>query len=144
MLRKTEKWTIKENEITKELLNLELNGYYYYPEIFPVKQNYCTFVWNWINHWRIDSRKLQEIHVTYISKIWIKKKNKKKSRTVYLHGMMAKQALKFALNLHQYIVIFPFQWYIILRHYTALIATQPSVRFGLCFSIFAPFRSLPL
>ena len=42
--RKTEKWTIEGDEITKELLNLQINDYYTYPEVFAVKQNYCTFV----------------------------------------------------------------------------------------------------
>jgi len=41
---KTEKWTIEESEITKELLNLELNNYYMYPEVFASKKNYCTFM----------------------------------------------------------------------------------------------------
>ena len=42
--RKTEKWTIDGDEITKEILNLPLNDYSTYPELFAVKQNYCTFV----------------------------------------------------------------------------------------------------
>jgi len=41
---KTEKWTIKENEVTKESLDFELNNYYRYPEVFAINRNYCTFV----------------------------------------------------------------------------------------------------
>ena len=39
----------KGNEITKELLDLLLNDYYRYPEVFPVNRNYCTFVYNFIS-----------------------------------------------------------------------------------------------
>jgi len=38
---KTEKWTIKEDEIKQEILDLELNYYYLYPELFAVADNYC-------------------------------------------------------------------------------------------------------
>ena len=42
--RKTERWTIEENQITKELLDLELDNYSYFPELFAVNRNYCTFL----------------------------------------------------------------------------------------------------
>ena len=41
LFRKTEKWTIKADGIKKELLDLELNWYSYYPEIFLVNDGYC-------------------------------------------------------------------------------------------------------
>ena len=41
LFRKTEKWTIEADGIKKELLDLELNSYYYYPEIFLVNDDYC-------------------------------------------------------------------------------------------------------
>ena len=37
----TERWTIEENKITLELLDLDLKGYYAYPEVFAVDRNYC-------------------------------------------------------------------------------------------------------
>ena len=73
LYRKTEKWTINEKGITKELLNLELNDYSWYPEVFVVKQNYCTFVWKSINYWRINFRISQQNRVTYIYQKFNKK-----------------------------------------------------------------------
>ena len=41
IFRKIEKWTIKANETTQELIDLELDNYGWYPEIFLVNNDYC-------------------------------------------------------------------------------------------------------
>ena len=43
IFRKIEKWTIEASGITKELLDLELNEYWFYPEIFIISYDYCKY-----------------------------------------------------------------------------------------------------
>ena len=76
LFRKTEKWTIKENEITKELLNLELSGYNIYPELFAVKQNYCTFLWTSINSCKKNLKNRNEFLYSYFKNLNIAEKKK--------------------------------------------------------------------
>ena len=37
-----EKWTFTGDEITRELLDLQLSGYNLYPEVFAVDRDYCA------------------------------------------------------------------------------------------------------
>ena len=37
-----EKWTFKGDEITQELLDLQLTDYAAYPEVFAVERDYCA------------------------------------------------------------------------------------------------------
>ena len=38
---KTEKWVITGAEVSQELLDLTVTGYYSYPELFRVDKNFC-------------------------------------------------------------------------------------------------------
>lgn len=40
--RQTEKWVVEEDRIVKELLDLTLDGYTPYAELFAVSDDYCT------------------------------------------------------------------------------------------------------
>ena len=37
-----EKWTFNGDEIAQELLDLQLDYYNYYPEVFAIEPNYCA------------------------------------------------------------------------------------------------------
>ena len=41
LFRKIEKWIINKDEIKKELIDFELDGYHNYPELFFVNDNFC-------------------------------------------------------------------------------------------------------
>ena len=38
----TEKWVLQVDQIEKELLDLTLDDYHHYPELFAVNENYCN------------------------------------------------------------------------------------------------------